>query len=485
MKISMPTNLITSAFVCFALVHNAPAVSPPPDGGYANRTTAEGQNALFNLTSGSDNTAIGFASLWHNTSGSYNTAIGEQTLYLSATGIYNTATGYRALYSNTGSKNTAGGFRALYSNTTGDENTATGFQALFSNTTGFHNAAVGIDALLSNTIGAENTANGSQALYHNTTGSSNTAVGSTALFNNTSGESNTATGFRALSTNGMGSGNTANGANTLSGQNGNVIPDWSNNTAVGANALVGQVGDLENNTAIGAGALPLIFGGQNNIAIGYRAGSNLISGDNNIYIGNLGVDTEFGSVYIGTAGTQTQTFIAGISGTAVTGTPVVVDGNGQLGVAASSARFKDEIEPMNKASEAILALKPVTFRYKPQIDPTKAAQFGLVAEDVAKVNSDLVARDREGKPFTVRYEAVNAMLLNEFLKAHSKIDQQEAAITQLKSLVAKQEAIAAEQQKEIGLLTAGLKEQAQQVQKVISRIETTNPRSQVALTDHN
>jgi hypothetical protein len=205
-----------------------------------------------------------------------------------------------------------------------------------------------------------------------------------------------------------------------------------------------------NNTAIGAGALYNSFTGEENIALGNGAGSNLRTGDNNIYIYDPGMDGESNTIRIGTGGTQTATFIAGITGTAVTGAAVVVDGNGQLGVAPSSERFKDEIKPMNKASEAILALKPVTFRYKKEIDAEHTLRFGLVAEEVAKVNPDLVARDKNGEIYTVRYEAVNAMLLNEFLKEHRKNEEQEATI--------------ARQQEQIDALTAGL-------QKVSAQLE--------------
>src|SRR5205814_6573041 len=107
--------------------------------------------------------------------------------------------------------------------------------------------------------------------------------------------------------------------------------------------------------------------------------------------------------------------------TVPSGVGVIVGSNGQLGTVVSSARFKDAIQPMDKASEAILALKPVTFRYKKDLDPDGIPQFGLVAEDVQKINPDLVARDEQGKPYTVRYEAVNAMLLNEFLKEHQTV----------------------------------------------------------------
>jgi uncharacterized coiled-coil protein SlyX len=182
------------------------------------------------------------------------------------------------------------------------------------------------------------------------------------------------------------------------------------------------------------------------------------------------------TIRIGDPAVQSATFIAGVSGTTVTGTAVVVNGSGQLGVAPSSARFKDAIKPMDKASEAVLALKPVTFRYKQEIDSKGTPQFGLVAEDVEKVNPDLVVRDAEGKVFTVRYEAVNAMLLNEFLKEHRKVEEQLATITELKSTVAQQQkdfqATAVHQQKQIEALTAGL-------QKVSAQLELSKPAPQV------
>jgi trimeric autotransporter adhesin len=211
--------------------------------------------------------------------------------------------------------------------------------------------------------------------------------------------------------------------------------------------------------------------------LGYNAGANLTTGDNNIDIGNDGVAGEANTIRIGTKGTQKATFIAGIRGATVGGgATVVVNPAGKLGVAPSSARFKEEIKPMDKASEAILGLKPVTFHYKKELDPEAIPQFGLVAEDVAKVNPDLVVRDADGKVYTVRYDAVNAMLLNEFLKAHRKVEEQEATITQLKATVAKQEATAANQQKQIEALTAGL-------QKVSAQIEVTKPAPQVVNND--
>jgi hypothetical protein len=207
-----------------------------------------------------------------------------------------------------------------------------------------------------------------------------------------------------------------------------------------------------NNTGIGVNAL-FNSTGNNNIGLGQSAGSNLTTGSNNIDIGTLGAAGESDTIRIGRPGLQNSTFIAGIFGAAMSGSVVVVNSSGKLGVTTSSGRFKDDIKPMGKASEMILQLKPVTFRYKEQIDPDRIPQFGLIAEEVEKVNPDLVARDQEGKPYTVRYDAVNAMLLNEFLKEHRKVQEQEATIAQLKSTLPKKETIDAHQQEQIEALT--------------------------------
>jgi hypothetical protein len=285
------------------------------------------------------------------------------------------------------------------------------------------NTAVGDSALANNTTGSANTATGYSALGINTTGNQNTATGDDALFNNTTGSFNTANGFDALSLNTTGAHNTASGYSAL-----------------------------DSNTT-----------GGNNIAVGSLAGSNLTTGSHNIDIGNNGFRGEASTIRIGQVGFQTNAYIAGISGATVPGgVGVIVNNDGKLGTIVSSERFKDAIKPMDKASEAILALKPVTFRYKHELDPEDIPQFGLVAEDVEKVNPDLVARDEQGKPYTVRYEAVNAMLLNEFLKAHRKMEEQEATI--------------ARQQKQIEALTAGL-------QKVSAQLELSKPATQTVLNN--
>ena len=369
--------------------------------------------------------------------------------------LSNTALGSGALVNNTtGISDTAIGFEALFSNTTGGGNTATGSQALISNTTGQGNTATGDTALLANTTGLDNTATGSGALAFNTTGYQNTATGFAALLNNTTGINNTATGYSALGGNTTGDGNTANGYQALG----------SNTTGI-------------NNTANGHAALRSNTTGNNNIAVGYRSGLNLTTGGNNIDIGNAGVAGDNNKIRIGTTGTQTATFIAGISGVTVpAGVGVIVGTDGKLGTVVSSERFKDKVQPMDKASEAILALKPVTFLYKKQLDPDGIPQFGLVAEQVEKVNPDLVARDDHGKPYTVRYEAVNAMLLNEFLKAHRKIEQQEATIAQQKKEF---DRTIAQQQKEITALTASLREQASQIQRVSAALAASKSAPQV------
>jgi hypothetical protein len=437
-RVARRCGIIALLLVCFGLLPmNAFGVVPAPDGGYPGGNTAEGQDALFSLTSGTFNTAVGFFSLRALTDGDFNTASGAGTLLL-----------------NTADENTANGAGALLSNTTGAQNTGTGAFALFSNTEGEFNTATGANALFGNTEGKNNTANGFQALLNNTTGAQNTAVGTQALLSNTDGSNNTASGFQALLNNTSGMLNTANGIQAL-----------LNNTTGAFN------------TAMGFAALQSNTSGGNNIALGFNAGGNLTTGFSNIDIGNSGLRDESGTIRIGDNGSQTRTFIAGIRGV-TTGNAdavnVVVDSAGQLGTLSSSRRFKKDIESMDKISEAILALKPVTFHYKN--DNTGTRQFGLIAEDVAKVNPDLVVRDNNGEIYTVRYDAVNAMLLNEFLKEHKKVEQQQASTAELKSTVA-------QQQKGIEVLTAQIKEQAALIQNVSARIEIAKPAPQMVLNN--
>jgi hypothetical protein len=357
----------------------------------------------------------------------------------------------------TGSNNTAHGWFSLFSNTTGGNNVATGYQALFSNTTGRRNVANGSTALFSNTAGNFNVAQGDQTLYSNTIGSVNTAIGFGALFSN------------------------------MNCDDPGCTEGGSANTAIGAEALE-SLTTGGGNTAIGEGALINHMTGNQNIAVGLRAGQNLTDGGVNVYIANQGVPAENRTIRIGNVVSwtdiygfghpaHTATYIAGINGaTASGGVAVYINSDGLLGTLTSSARFKQDITPMNRASEAILALKPVTFRYKKEIDPAGTSQFGLVAEDVEKVNPDLVVRDKEGKPYSVRYEQVNAMLLNEFLKEHHIVQEQQATITQLESTVAQQKK---DFQATVAELTARLDEQASQIQKVSAQLEASKPAPRV------
>jgi hypothetical protein len=367
-----------------------------------------------------------------------------------------------------GADNTATGAEALLNNATGNANTATGKYSLHDNTTGFDNTATGHNALRGNTTGEGNTATGRMALTNNISGVDNTATGKVALGSEISGGGNTATGTEALYADLGGNDNTATGHRTMFNSNGSYCTaDGAYalyNNQAGSNTAIGYVASYNNtggsgNTALGGGALQFNTTGNNNIGIG-SGGGIYIDGSNNIAIGNYGVSGDNNAIRIGTTGTHTATFVAGISGTPVVGDAVVVDSNGQLGTIASSARFKKDVQPMDKNSEALLALKPVRFHYK---SDTKATpQFGLIAEEVAKVNPDLVVRDRKGEIYSVRYDAVNAMLLNEFLKAHRQIEEQD---------------------KRIDELTAQLKQQAALIQKVSDKVQMNRPAPQMAVND--
>ena len=324
-----------------------------------NGNTFLGDDALLNNTSGDRNTALGSQALFKNTSGGANTATGSTTLFSNTIGDANTATGDRALFNNiTGSSNTATGVTALESNTGGDGNTANGVQALQSNTNGNDNTATGLLALNSNTTGSLNTATGSNALGSNTTGFRNTANGANALYFNTTGCRNTANGYQALYFNTTG----------------------SRNTAEGFQALLHNMG-------------------SDNVGLGFNAGSNLTTGSGNVCIGN-GV--------LGVVGESNTTRIRNIYPSVASGRAVYVNSDNKMGTLVSSRRFKDQIQPMDKASESILALKPVTFHYKKEIEPNGSIMFGLIAEEVEQVDRELVTRNEKGEPETVRYEAVNA-----------------------------------------------------------------------------
>ena len=496
--------LIAVVLACFGFLPAAQAVVPPPDGGYPGFNTAEGTNALQNLTTGVGNTAVGWYSLFSDTDGSFNTALGAGTLLFNVgnqstgEGLQNTAIGAAALlFNTTGDSNTAVGTASLLNNTAGG-NTAVGASALLNNTTGGTlanitgfdvgpNVAVGQQALESNTVAGANTAVGYQALHSfttgpvgleqiglstavgfqalaNATGIGNDAFGYQALLNNTDGVANTAIGFTALLNNTTGSSNVATGNQAL-GEN----TSGDNNTAIGAGALVSNVDSSDNtaigfaalasntlgngNTAVGSGAGSGVFG-NNNTTLGANTGGNLLKANNVICIGaNVAGENVDNTCYIGN--------IFGVTSSG--GSAVFVNANGKLGTSTSSQRFKEQIKPMDKVSEALFALNPVSFRYKKEIDPVGIPQFGLVAEDVEKVNPDLVVRDKEGKPCTVRYEAVNAMLLNEFLKEHRKVEKLEATVAQ--------------QHKDFEAALADLKGQ---IQKVSAELELNKPAPQVA-----
>lgn len=342
-----------------------------------------------------------------------NTAEGQKALLSLTTGGFNAAVGFFSLSANvTGSFNTAVGAGALALNTA-DRNTATGAATLLSNTIGTFNTASGAFALLSNTTGNNNSGTGAEALSSNTTGSDNTATGISALSSNTIGNSNTATGEGALSHNITGTGNTADGLSTLS----------ANTTG-------------SFNTALGVGAGFNVTTASGVICIGSKInGANV---DNTCFIGSI-------------RGVTTQNADA---------VPVFIDSAGQLGTLSSSRRYKTDIKPIDKSSESILSLKPVSFRYKVHKNSTR--QFGLIAEEVADVNPDLVIDDADGKPYTVRYDAVNAMLLNEFLKEHRKVERLEAIVASLVTTV---------------------NEQAFEMQNIRAQVELNKPAPQTALNN--
>jgi hypothetical protein len=406
--------LFTLGVLAFCQAANA--VIPAPDGGYPGYNTAEGQNALFSLTTGVYNTALGAFSLFSDTTGTGNTAVGINDLRNNITGSFNTAVGLNALYANHADDNSAFGSYALFANTTGSGNSCFGSGALTFNTTGYDNVANGLQALKHNINGIGNTATGTYALLNNNAGSNNTASGIAALINNTAGNFNTANGVQALATNVTG----------------------ANNTAIGTNALVNSTG-------------------SNNIALGTGAGANIHTASDTICIGAAGVDATDGC-YVG------RVFQEALDPDHLT---MAIDVNGKVGTPASSRRFKDDIKPMGKTSEAILALRPVAFHYKN--DKKRRPQFGLIAEEVAEVDANLVARDKDAKPYSVRYEQVNAMLLNEFLKEHRKVQELEATV--------------AKQTKRMDALATQLKEQAAQIQKVIAEVEMNKPTTKVVLNN--
>ncbi len=394
--------LIVVALSTFWLIPRAQAVSPPPDGGYPGFNTAEGQNALLNLSTGVGNAAVGWFSLASNTVGQFNTALGAGTLLLNV----GEASGY-------GTENTAIGAAALLNNTRGTRNTAVGAFALFNN---IGTADIGPD-------GSNSTAIGDSALFNNTTGCCNIAIGYQTLYGNTEGVNNVAVGNFAL--------------------------------------LTTTTGD--ENTAIGGSAMTFNITGRFNTALGDSSGTH-ITGDGNVCIG-YNVDGEEGvdnSTYIRNINTTTQSFSAGVNDYVT-----VRLSDGRLGhtTVVSSQRYKENIKPLAGVSEALYALRPVSFRLKKEYDETQAVGFGLIAEEVETVDPALVYCNNKGQVESVRYEMVNAMLLNEFLKEHRKVQEQEATIAQLR--------------KDMENVLARLKEHDSKIQKVSDQIELSDSAGRV------
>jgi len=351
--------------------------------------------------------------------------------------------GSGALEMGSGSSNSAFGASAL-NNNFGDENVAVGASTLYFNSNGSSNVAVGTGSMWFNTNGNFNTAVGAGSLSGKSpTGfaSNNTAIGYVALAGITDGNNNTASGYEALSTNSTGSNNTASGSSALYANT-----TGYSNVAYGYNALLSNTTGYFN-TASGQAALKLNTTGTNNTADGYQAGSNITTGRNNIDIGNKGeatdgVATDSGVIRIGTQSPkalQTSTYIAGIyDNTSVTGLPVVIDSNGQLGTTSSSERFKTNITPMGSNTAKLQQLRPVTFQYK--ADPKGALRYGLIAEEVAKVYPELVVRDGKGRIDGVRYDELAPMLLNELQRQKSVIEAQAAEFRDMKRQLAEMRA---------------------------------------------
>jgi hypothetical protein len=432
--------LIPLVLGCFAFSPTARAqISPAPDGGDANQNTAEGDFALAVLSGGFENTAIGFGALDGNT---------------------------------TGSDNTATGVGALFNNTTADFNTAMGSAALFSNTTGEGNVAVGTDALNSNTTG------GLSSGTPNVPGEvgPNTAVGELALSFNVDAGANTAVGFEALASSvsgfvGPGSTlkggfSTAVGFEALAMATGTDATHGTLNDAFGYQALVNDT-DGFGNAGFGTGTLHELTTGHGNTALGGGAGATLTTGSGNVFIGALQEGT--------TVGESNHTYIRNIKNTAQAAAAGTVDfvtvnlTSGLLGHGVSSRRYKEDIKPMDNASEALLALRPVTFRYKKEIDKSQTLAFGLIAEEVAKVNPNLAIRNGKGEIEDVSYQQINMMLLNEFLKEHKAFVEAQHKVEKLETTVA--------------TLVVTVKEQSSQIQKVSAQLELRKPSPQTVLNN--
>ena len=376
-------------------------------------------------TTGTGNIGIGTSALSADTTGKSNTAVGASALSASTTANDSAAFGWFALAANTtGAQNHAFGAGALYSNTTGSSNSAFGLATLYSNTIGINNSGFGYAALHANTTGTQNEGFGYEALFFNTTGNGNAAFGTGALYQNTTGGSSTTTGGNSAF------GNFALLANTIGG----------GNAAFGFSALTANTSG-NNNVAVGPAALASLTTGSGNIAIGTGAGGNLNAAESNdIYIGDSGIAGESGAIRIGYIKNISSTYIAGISGkTSANGMEVFVNATGQLGTVKSSLRYKHEIADMGEQSDVLMKLRPVAFYYKPELDDTQTRQYGLVAEEVAKVAPELVVFNQDGTPETVRYHFVNAMLLNEVQKQRRRIEEQQKNNDEQNNTIARQQ----------------------------------------------
>jgi hypothetical protein len=374
---------------------------------------------------GTGNTGVGASALTAVTTGDNNTAFGTSALGANTTANGSSAFGWSALAVSTGTQNQAFGSAALFSNTTGTANSAFGLAALRANTTANNNSAFGYGTLYDNTIGTQNEGFGYEALFANTTGNGNAAFGTGALYQNTTGGSSTKTGGNAAF------GNFALFTNTTAGSN----------SAFGFSALYTNTTGASN-VAVGSGALQLLKTGSGNIAIGTGAGGNLNTAESNdIYIGDSGIAGESGTIRIGYIKNVTAAYIAGIYGnTSANGSEVFVNATGQLGTVKSSLRYKHEIADMGDESDVLMKLRPVAFYYKPELDDTQTRQYGLVAEEVAKVAPELVAFNEDGTSETVRYHFVNAMLLNEVQKQRQRIEDQQETNEQQSNTIAQQQA---------------------------------------------
>ena len=431
-----------------------PTATPSGEDRGNNNSAAENVDALNIKTTGQYMTAHGWHALSANTTGSDNTATGSYALFSNTTGWGNVAVGAYSLQSNTtGGSNIAVGYAALYRNTTGIWNVAVGDSALIDNTSGWSNTAVGGDGLSANTTGLENTAMGAAALESNTTGSGNVAVGAGALSYRTGGSyqlqgANTAVGYYALGYTGAewgtglgGDGNTAMGDRAME-----FNVDGSFNCAFGLLALSADGGETDSSA---------------NTAVGNRAGYGLRTGIGNVYIGEHETARDPGESY--------HTYIHNINTTSVSGgsaDTVTIDLNtGLLGHLTSSRRHKEDIKGMDNASDTLYRLKPVTYRYKKEIDRNQALDYGLIAEEVAEVDPNLALRNGKGEIESVRYNAINVMLLNEFLKEHKAFVEEQGKVKKLEAGLA-------------GLL-ATVKEQAAQIEKVSAQVQISKPAPRV------